>query len=68
MSDWSRRRFLKGLGGVTLALPLFESLMPKAAFAQYVPQIAEYVLKTVDTAPSERLQETSVSILPFLVH
>jgi hypothetical protein len=34
MSDWSRRRFLKGLGGVTLALPLFESLMPKAAFAQ----------------------------------
>jgi hypothetical protein len=39
-----------------------------AAFAQYVPQIAEYVLKTIDTAPSERLQETSVSILPFLVH
>jgi hypothetical protein len=34
MSDWSRRRFLKGVGGVTLALPLFESLMPKAAFAQ----------------------------------
>jgi hypothetical protein len=34
MSDWSRRRFLKGLGGVTLALPVFTSLLPRAAWAQ----------------------------------
>lgn len=34
MSDWSRRRFLQGLGGVTLALPFFESLMPRAAWGQ----------------------------------
>lgn len=34
MSDWSRRRFLKGLGGVTLALPFFESLLPRAAWGQ----------------------------------
>ncbi|HEY0882963.1 MAG TPA: DUF1552 domain-containing protein, partial [Archangium sp.] len=34
MSDWNRRRFLKGLGGVTLALPFFESLLPRAAWAQ----------------------------------
>jgi hypothetical protein len=34
MSDWSRRRFLRGLGGVTLALPFFESLLPRAAWAQ----------------------------------
>lgn len=34
MSDWSRRRFLTGVGGVTLALPFFESLLPRAARAQ----------------------------------
>lgn len=34
MTDWSRRRFLTGLGGVALALPVFESLMPRAAWAQ----------------------------------
>lgn len=34
MSDWSRRRFLTGLGGVTLALPFFESLLPRAAWGQ----------------------------------
>lgn len=34
MSDWSRRRFLQGLGGVTLALPFFESLQPRAAWGQ----------------------------------
>lgn len=34
MSNWSRRRFLRGLGGVTLALPVFESLLPRAAAAQ----------------------------------
>ena len=34
MSDWSRRRFLTGLGGVTLALPVFTSLLPRAAWAQ----------------------------------
>lgn len=34
MSDLSRRRFLRGVGGVTLALPFFESLMPKSAWAQ----------------------------------
>ena len=34
MSNWSRRRFLQGLGGVTLALPVFESLLPRAAAAQ----------------------------------
>jgi hypothetical protein len=34
MSNWSRRRFLTGLGGVTLALPVFESLLPRAAAAQ----------------------------------
>lgn len=34
LSRWSRRRFLQGLGGVTLALPMFESLWPKSAFAQ----------------------------------
>ncbi|MFZ5440288.1 MAG: DUF1552 domain-containing protein [Myxococcota bacterium] len=34
MSEWSRRRFLKGLGGVTLALPFFESLLPRSAWGQ----------------------------------
>ena len=34
MSNWSRRRFLTGLGGVTLALPFFESLLPRSAAAQ----------------------------------
>ena len=34
MSNWSRRRFLQGLGGVTLALPVFESLLPRAAAGQ----------------------------------
>lgn len=33
MSHWSRRRFLQGLGGVTLALPFFESLLPRSAWA-----------------------------------
>ncbi|MFO0593716.1 MAG: DUF1552 domain-containing protein [Myxococcaceae bacterium] len=30
----SRRQFLKGLGGVTLALPFLESLLPRAAWGQ----------------------------------
>lgn len=34
MSNWSRRRFLRGVGGVTLALPFFESLLPRSAAAQ----------------------------------
>lgn len=34
MKSLSRRRFLTGVGGVTLALPMFESLLPKAAWAQ----------------------------------
>ncbi len=34
MTDWSRRRFLTGVGGVTLALPFFESLLPRGAHAQ----------------------------------
>ncbi|MBL8953676.1 MAG: DUF1552 domain-containing protein [Myxococcaceae bacterium] len=34
MIDWSRRKFLKGIGGVTLALPLFESLLSREARAQ----------------------------------
>ncbi len=33
-TPWSRRKFLQGLGGVTLALPVFESLMGSKAFAQ----------------------------------
>ena len=38
MTDWSRRRFLRGLGGVTLALPFFESLLPRSAAAQTPPR------------------------------
>lgn len=34
MSNWSRRRFLTGLGGVTLALPMFQSLLPRSAWGQ----------------------------------
>jgi hypothetical protein len=33
-SRWSRRRFLRGVGGAVLALPMLESLWPKSAFAQ----------------------------------
>lgn len=38
MTDFSRRRFLKGIGGVTLALPAFEAFMPRTAFAQTARQ------------------------------
>lgn len=34
MTDLSRRRFLTGVGGVTLALPVFEGLLPRSARAQ----------------------------------
>ncbi|MFT3712421.1 MAG: DUF1552 domain-containing protein [Archangium sp.] len=37
-SRWSRRRFLRGVGGVALALPFFEGLWPKQAFAQSMRQ------------------------------
>jgi hypothetical protein len=33
----SRRQFLKGVGGFTLAIPLLPSLLPKEAFAQGMP-------------------------------
>jgi hypothetical protein len=33
-NPWSRRRFLRGVGGVVLGLPVFESLLGSKAFAQ----------------------------------
>jgi hypothetical protein len=45
----SRRRFLRGVGGATLALPFLESLMPRHAAAQVVPAKRLIVLKSFST-------------------
>jgi len=43
MSRVSRRFFLRGLGGVAVALPVIESLMPKLARGQTAPQAQRFV-------------------------
>lgn len=45
-NNWSRRRFLKGVGGVALALPVFESLMGSKAFAQTSRQRFTMLVRT----------------------
>jgi hypothetical protein len=45
----ARRRFLRGAGGATLALPFLESLVPRGAKAQVVPAKRLIVLKSFST-------------------
>lgn len=45
----TRRRFLRGVGGATLALPFLESLVPRHAAAQTVPAKRLIVLKSFST-------------------
>jgi len=48
-TTFSRRRFLRGVGGATLALPFLESLAPRDAAAQAAPARRLIVLKSFST-------------------